>query len=145
VSALAKSHGLNVTIPHKQNVIELMDELTPNSKSHRRSQYHLYAREQTHRRQYRRARLPCRFEAVFEFIIHHSAFCIGLGCRWFMLEQWFMLYLTMVGTSLIAARRIEQAQQLANSFTELPRYKFLIFHHSLFIIHHCSSTPHLWE
>jgi len=26
-------HGLNVTIPHKQNVIELMDELTPTAKS----------------------------------------------------------------------------------------------------------------
>jgi shikimate dehydrogenase len=26
-------HGLNVTIPHKQNVIEFMDELTPTAKS----------------------------------------------------------------------------------------------------------------
>ena len=34
--------GLNVTIPHKQNVIQFLDELTVNCQLHRRGQHNLF-------------------------------------------------------------------------------------------------------
>ena len=109
--------GLNVTIPHKQNVIELMDELTPTAKAIGAVNT-IYTREN---------KLIGDNTDVPGFLadmknvnretskqVNKSAVVLGAGGS----ARAVVYALCNDGWNVtLAARRIEQAQQLAESFT----------------------------
>lgn len=108
-------HGLNVTIPHKQNVIEFMDELTPTAKAIGAVNT-IYMRgdkligDNTDAPGFL---ADLRRVSNSSFLVPHSALVLGAGgsaravVHALVSENWNVT---------IAARRIEQAKQLANSF-----------------------------
>ena len=107
--------GLNVTIPHKQNVIEFMDELTPTAQAigavntiymHE----HKLIGENTDA-----SGFLTDLKRVWNssFINHHSALILGAGGS----SRAVVYALLKDGWNItLAARRIEQAQQLSQSF-----------------------------
>lgn len=108
--------GLNVTIPHKQNVIEFMDELTPTAKV-------IGAVNTIHMRENKLIGDNTdalgfladvkRFIGNRELGIGKSAIVLGAGGS----ARAVVYALVNDGWNVsIAARRIEQAEQLANSF-----------------------------
>ena len=109
--------GLNVTIPHKQNVIELMDELTPTAKSIGAVNT-IYLRENKLIGDNTDAPgflADLKRVSNSSFIIPHSALVLGAGGS----SRAVVYALLNDGWNVtIAARRIEQAGQLANSFPE---------------------------
>ncbi len=133
--------GLNVTIPHKQNVIELMDELTPTAKIigavntiYMRSGNLIGDNTDA-------AGFLADLKQFLKssFIIPHSALVLGAGGS----SRAVVYALLNDGWSVtLAARRIEQAQQLANTFSN---YTLQVADFSSFIIHHSSllvnTTP----
>ena len=137
-------HGLNVTIPHKQNVIELMDELTPTAQAIGAVNT-IYMREN---------KLVGDNTDAAGFLADLKKFIgsreLGIGNR---------KSVTVLGAGgsaravvyallndswevTLAARRFEQAEQLANSFTN---YQLQVADFSSFIIHYSSlivnTTP----
>ncbi len=108
--------GLNVTIPHKQNVIEFMDELTPTAKA-------IGAVNTICMRENKligdNTDAPgflsdLKRVSNSSFSIPHSALVLGAGGS----ARAVVYALLNDGWNVtIAARRIEQAQQLAGSFT----------------------------
>lgn len=133
-------HGLNVTIPHKQNVIELLDELTPTAKSIGAVNT-IYTRDdkligdntdaagfladlkrfvnmETGKQVNTETGKHVNTETSTQ--VDESALVLGAGGSaraivYALLEDGWKV--------TIAARRIEQAQELANSF---PNYQLLI-------------------
>ncbi len=110
-------HGLNVTIPHKQNVIQFLDEFTPMAGAIGAVNT-VYLRD---------SKLLGHNTDVFGFIAdlnhfledsslvaHHSALVLGSGGA---ARAVVYALLTNGWDVTLAARRIEQAQQLASSFT----------------------------
>ncbi len=128
--------GLNVTIPHKQNVIELMDELTPTAKAIGAVNT-IYMRENKLIGDNTDA--P-GFLADMKNVnretskpVNKSAVVLGAGGS----ARAVVYALCNDGWNVtLAARRIEQAQQLAESFTN---YQLLITNLSNFPL----STFHL--
>jgi shikimate dehydrogenase len=111
--------GLNVTIPHKQNVIELMDELTPTAKA-------IGAVNVIYMRNGKligdNTDAPGFLSDLKRFLSEHlsktvrgkSALVLGAGGS----ARAVVYALINDGWNVtIAARRIEQAEQLASSFT----------------------------
>ena len=134
--------GLNVTIPHKQNVIEFMDELTPTAQ--------VIGAVNTI---YMRGDKPIgdntdapgflsdlkKVNKEISTQVSRSAIVLGAGGS----ARAVLYALLNDGWNVtIAARRIEQAQQLASSFTN---YQLQVADFSSFIIHHSSllvnTTP----
>ena len=107
--------GLNVTIPHKQNVIELMDELTPTAKVIGAVNT-IYMRENKLIGDNTDAPgflADLKRVSNSSFVIHHSALVFGAGGS----ARAVVYALVNDGWNVtIAARRLEQAQQLADSF-----------------------------
>lgn len=112
--------GLNVTIPHKQNVIQFMDELTPTAQAIGAVNV-IYLRE--HKLIGDNTDAPGflvdlkRFlaESKSEIVNRKSAIVLGAGGS----ARSVVYALCNDGWNVtIAARRIEQAQQLAASFTK---------------------------
>ena len=107
--------GLNVTIPHKQNVIELMDELTPTANAIGAVNT-IYMRENKLIGDNTDALgflADLKRVSNSSFIFHHSALVLGAGGS----ARAVVYALLNDGWNVtIAARRIEQAQQLADSF-----------------------------
>lgn len=110
-------HGLNVTIPHKQTVLEFLDELTPTAQS-------IGAVNTLYQRGSKligdntdAAGFLTDLKRVFElssFSLHPSALILGAGGS----ARAVVHALLNDGWNVtLAARRIEQAQQLAGSFT----------------------------
>ena len=133
--------GLNVTIPHKQNIIELMDELTPTAKTIGAVNT-IYLRngnlvgDNTDAPGFL-ADLKQFLKS--SFIIPHSALVLGAGGS----SRAVVYALLNDGWNVtIAARRIEQAEQLAKSFND---YQLQVADFSSFIIPHSSlvvnTTP----
>ena len=133
--------GLNVTIPHKQNIIELIDELTPTAKAIGAVNT-IYLRngnlvgDNTDAPGFL-ADLKQFLKS--SFIIPHSALVLGAGGS----SRAVVYALLNDGWNVtIAARRIEQAEQLAKSFTD---YQLQVADFSAFIIQHSSlvvnTTP----
>ena len=136
--------GLNVTIPHKQNVIELMDELTPTAKSIGAVNT-IYMRENKLIGDNTDApgflsdlkRVMFTSQSVIEN--RKSAIVLGAGGS----ARAVVYALCNDGWEVtLVARRFEQAEQLANSFTN---YQLQVTDFSSFIIHHSSllvnTTP----
>ena len=133
--------GLNVTIPHKQNVIELMDDLTPTAKAIGAVNT-IYMRENKLIGDNTDA--PGFLADLKQFLnssftIPHSALVLGAGGS----SRAVVYALLNDGWNVtLAARRIEQAQQLANSFSG---YTLQVSDFSSFFIHHSSllvnTTP----
>lgn len=130
-------HGLNVTIPHKQNVIELMDELTPTAKA-------IGAVNTIYMRDGKlvgdNTDAPGFLADLKRFVGNRelgmgngkTALVLGAGGS----ARAVVYALLNDGWNVtLSARRIEQAQQLAQSF---PDYKLQITHYSSFIIRHSS-------
>ena len=107
--------GLNVTIPHKQNVIELMDELTPTAKAIGAVNT-IYLREGILIGDNTDALGFLADLKLFlnsSFTVPHSALVLGAGGS----SRAVVYALLNDGWDVtIAARRIEQAQQLSQSF-----------------------------
>jgi shikimate dehydrogenase len=110
-------HGLNVTIPHKQNVIEFMDELTPTAKAIGAVNT-IYLRE--NKLVGDNTDAPGflfdlkKFMGDREWGMDKSALVLGAGGS----ARAIVYALVSDGWSVvIAARRIEQAQLLTQSFT----------------------------
>lgn len=133
--------GLNVTIPHKQNVIELMDELTPTAKAIGAVNT-IYMRadkligDNTDAPGFL---LDLKRVSNSSFSTPHSALVLGAGGS----ARAVVYALLNDGWNVtLAARRIEQAQQLANSFTT---YQLQVTDFSAFNIPHSSlivnTTP----
>jgi shikimate dehydrogenase len=113
-------HGLNVTIPHKQNVIDFMDELTPTAKSIGAVNT-IYLRDDkligdnTDASGFL-ADLK-NFIGNRELKIGKSALVLGAGGS----ARAVVYALLNDGWNVsISARRIEQAEQLAKSFSNYP-------------------------
>ncbi len=111
-------HGLNVTIPHKQNVLSLLDELTETAKA-------IGAVNTVSARNGRligdNTDAPgfladlTRFLEISKIKHRKSAIILGAGGS----ARAVVYALCRAGWRvIIAARRIEQAQQLATSFTQ---------------------------
>jgi len=108
-------HGLNVTIPHKQNVIELMDELTPTAQA-------IGAVNTIYLRNNKligdNTDAPGFLSDLkrvtnSSFITHHSALVLGAGGS----ARAIVYALVNDGWKVtISSRRIEQAQELASQF-----------------------------
>lgn len=113
-------HGLNVTIPHKQNVIELMDELTPIAKAIGAVNT-IYLRDEkiigdnTDPPGFLKD--LNRFLDVTQSKIENRKSAIVLGAGGSARAVVYAL-LNDGWKVTIAARRIEQSQQLANSFPD---------------------------
>ncbi len=109
-------HGLNVTIPHKQNVIGFMDELTQTAKSIGAVNT-IYMRDDKLIGDNTDAPgflSDLKRVSNSSFIIPHSALVLGAGGS----ARAVVYALLNDGWNVtIAARRIEQAQKLADSFT----------------------------
>jgi len=115
--------GLNVTIPHKQNVIELMDELTPTAKAIGAVNT-IYLHENKLIGDNTDAQgfltdLKNKFD-FSSFILHPSSLVLGAGGS---ARAVVYALLTDGWNVAIAARHIEQAHQLAESF---PNYQLPI-------------------
>ncbi len=108
-------HGLNVTIPHKQNVIEFMDELTPTAQSIGAVNT-IYVREDKLIGDNTDAMgflTDLKQHINSSFIIPRSALILGAGGS----ARAVVYALLNDGWDVtIAARRIEQAQELASQF-----------------------------
>jgi shikimate dehydrogenase len=125
--------GLNVTIPHKQNVIELMDELTPTAKVIGAVNT-IYMREgklvgDNTDAQGFLSDLKKNFE--FSSILHPSSLIFGAGGS----ARAVVYALLNDGWNVtIASRRIEQAQELAMQFknTNVMELNFQTFKPSTF-------------
>jgi shikimate dehydrogenase len=124
--------GLNVTIPHKQNVIEFMDELTPTAKAIGAVNT-IYMREDKLIGDNTDA--PGFLSDLKRVIgnrklgIGKSAIVLGAGGS----ARAVVYALVNNGWNVtIAARRIEQAQQLSESFSN---YKLQVTEYSSFIFH----------
>ncbi len=128
-------HGLNVTIPHKQNVIEFMDDLTPTAKNIGAVNT-IYLRENK--------LIGDNTDAagflsdLKKFIGNRerdkSALVLGAGGS----ARAVIYALLNDGWQVtISARRIEQSRQLADSFAN---YKLQIADYSSFIIHPSSFS-----
>ena len=110
-------HGLNVTIPHKQNVIEFMDELTPTAQAigavntiHLRNGQLIGGNTDAPGFLSDLKRLLAKARSQIES--HKSAFVLGAGGS----ARAVVYALLDDGWNVtIAARRIEQAEQLAHS------------------------------
>ncbi|MCB0101087.1 MAG: shikimate dehydrogenase [Anaerolineales bacterium] len=135
-------HGLNVTIPHKQNVIEFMDELMPTAQAIGAVNT-IYMRgdkligDNTDAPGFL-ADLK-RFIGDWRLEIGDSALVFGAGGS----ARAVVYALLNDGWNVtLAARRIEQAQQLAASFT---KYQLQTTDNSSFFIPHSSliinTTP----
>ena len=146
-------HGLNVTIPHKQNVIEFMDELTPTAKA-------IGAVNTIYMQKDKligdNTDAPGFLADLKKFLtlesdsllsdmqeqapaLQKTALVLGAGGS----ARAVVYALCNDGWNVtIAARRIEQAQQLANSFAnyqlQVVNFSSLIFHHSSLIV---NTTP----
>lgn len=112
-------HGLNVTIPHKQNVIEFMDELTPTAKAIGAVNT-IYMQEDkligdnTDAHGFLSDLKQAMSKDQSSIENRKSAIVLGAGGS----ARAVVYALRNDGwNSTLAARRIEQAQQLANSFT----------------------------
>ncbi|MBK6645922.1 MAG: shikimate dehydrogenase [Anaerolineales bacterium] len=127
-------HGLNVTIPHKQNVIGFMDELTQTAKSIGAVNT-IYMRDDKLIGDNTDAPgflSDLKRVSNSSFIIPHSALVLGAGGS----ARAVVYALLNDGWNVtIAARRIEQAQKLADSFTNyqlpitnLADFPLLTFH-----------------
>jgi len=107
--------GLNVTIPHKQNVIELMDELTPTAQAIGAVNT-IYMRENKLLGDNTDAPgflADLKRVSSSSFIIPHSVLVLGAGGS----SRAVVYALLNDGWNVnLAARRIEQAQQLSQSF-----------------------------
>ncbi len=133
--------GLNVTIPHKQNVIEFMDELTPTAQAIGAVNT-IYMRENKLIGENTDALgFLTDLSRVWtsSFIKQHSALILGAGGS----ARAVVYALLHDGWDVtIAARRIEQARQLANSFTsnqlQIANISSYIIHHSSLIV---NTTP----
>jgi len=126
-------HGLNVTIPHKQNVIPLLDELTPTAR----------AIGAVNTIYFRDDRLVGDNTDAPGFLADLKKFLTSTSHR---SEESLALVLGAGGSAravvyalinegwnvTIAARREEQAQELAGSF---PNYEIGITNHESFILH----------
>lgn len=110
--------GLNVTIPHKQNVIQLLDELTPTAKAIGAvNTIYLSNNKLTGDNTDAPGFLTDLKSNFSSFILHPSALILGAGGS----ARAVFYALASDGWKLtITSRRIEQAQQLANSFTNYP-------------------------
>ncbi len=135
-------HGLNVTIPHKQNVIPLMDELTDTAKNIGAVNT-IYLKENKLIGENTDAAGFLadlkKFIGDWRLEIGKSALVLGAGGS----ARAVVYALLNDGWDVtIAARRIEQAQQLADSFTS---YKLQVTDFSPFIFHSSSlivnATP----
>ena len=113
--------GLNVTIPHKQNVIQLLDELTPTAKAIGAvNTIYLSNNELIGDNTDAPGFLIDLKRNFSSFRFHPSALILGAGGS----ARAVLYALVNDGWDVtIAARRIEQAEQLANSF---PNDKLLI-------------------
>jgi shikimate dehydrogenase len=125
-------HGLNVTIPHKQNVIPLLDELTPTAHAIGAVNT-IYLRgdkligDNTDAAGFL-ADLK-KFVGDWRLEISNSALVLGAGGS----ARAVIYALVNNGWSVtIAARRVGQAQQLASSF---PNHQLLITNYNDFILH----------
>lgn len=134
-------HGLNVTIPHKQNVIEFMDELTPTAQAIGAVNT-IYMRESKLIGDNTDA--PGFLSDLKRVIgnrelgIGKSAVVLGAGGS----SRAVVYALLNDGWNVtIAARRIEQAQQLSKSFSEydlrLSTFDFPLFTFHLLV----NTTP----
>ncbi len=141
-------HGLNVTIPHKQNVIEFMDELTPTAKAIGAVNT-IYLREDkligdntdaqgflSDLKQFLTLECDSKLSHMQEQApaFQKNALVLGAGGS----ARAVVYALANDGWNVtIAARRLEQAQQLIDSFTN---YELRILDYSSFILHaKCSS------
>lgn len=111
-------HGLNVTIPHKQSVIEFMDELTPTAQAIGAVNT-IYFRESkligdnTDAPGFLSDLKRVMSENQSSVVNHKSAIVLGAGGS----ARAVVYALLHDGWNVtLAARRIEQAQQLAKSF-----------------------------
>jgi shikimate dehydrogenase len=109
-------HGLNVTIPHKQNVIPLLDELTPTAKAIGAVNT-IYLRENKLIGDNTDAAGFLsdlkKFIGDRRLVIGNSVLVFGAGGS----ARAVVFALANDGWNVtLAARRLEQAQQLANSF-----------------------------
>jgi len=136
--------GLNVTIPHKQNVIELMDELTPTSQAIGAVNT-IYLRNEkligdnTDAAGFLSDLNRFLAKSRSSIVNHQSSIVLGAGGS----ARAVVYALLNDGWSVtIAARRMEQAQQLANSFAHytlhVVDYSSFIFHPSSLIV---NTTP----
>ena len=110
--------GLNVTIPHKQNVIQFMDELTPTAKAIRAVNV-IYMRD--NKLIGANTDAPGFLADLKKFVnmetskqVNSNALVLGAGGS---ARSVIYALLTDGWSVILAARRIEQAQQLAQSFT----------------------------
>jgi len=115
---LGELHGLNVTIPHKQNVIELMDELTQTAKAIGAVNT-IYLRENKLIGDNTDASGFLsdlkKFIGNRELGIEKSALVLGAGGS----ARAVVYTLLNDGWNVtLASRRIEQAQELANTFKD---------------------------
>jgi shikimate dehydrogenase len=130
--------GLNVTIPHKQNVIELMDELTPTAKVIGAVNT-IYMRENkligdnTDAPGFLSDLKRVNKETSTQ--VSKSAIVLGAGGS---ARAVVYALLNDDWNVTIAARRLEQAQRLAESFTnyelQVKEYSSFIFHLSSFAL-----------
>lgn len=113
-------HGLNVTIPHKQNVIEFLDELTPTAKAIGAVNT-IYLKESkligdnTDAAGFLSDLNRFLTETQSKITNRKSAIVLGAGG-----SARAVVYALLNGgwNVTISARRIEQAEQLATSFTQ---------------------------
>ena len=133
--------GLNVTIPHKQNVIEFMDELTPTAQVIGAVNTIYMRGDKLIGDNTDASGFLSDLKRVSNstFSIPHSALVLGAGGS----ARAVVYALLNDGWNVtITARRIEQAQQLASSFTN---YQLQVADFSSFIIQHSSllvnTTP----
>jgi len=108
-------HGFNVTIPHKQNVIEFMDELTPTANAIGAVNTIYMRGDKLIGDNTDASGFLADLTRVSNssFFTHHSASVLGAGGS----ARAVVYALLNDGWNVtLAARRIEQAQQLAQSF-----------------------------
>lgn len=116
-------HGLNVTIPHKQNVIEFLDELTPTARTIGAVNIIYMREDKMIGDNTDAAGFLVDLKKVFDFStfsLQPSALILGAGGS----ARSVVHALLKDGWNItVAARRLEQAQQLASAF---PNYQLPI-------------------